>query len=168
MLVFIALIVGGFAGTEVAAYLVHRFLFHGLLWRIHRTHHTHQHGPFELNDLFSLAATAGSLWLLWIGRHDPLNSIAWPLGVGVAVYGILYFILHDLYTHRRFLPFKTNSRVAQTIRRAHQRHHQSAEKPGHEPYGLFLFPYTRFSKPFTRRRSPSRPGSPSTADRGSE
>ena len=58
MLVFIVLIAAGFAAAEVAAYLTHRFLFHGLLWPIHRTHHrhAHRHGPFELNDLFSLAA----------------------------------------------------------------------------------------------------------------
>lgn len=154
MLVFIALVFAAFAATEVVSYLVHRFLFHGVLWRIHQTHHSHEHshGVFELNDLFSLAATALSLGLLWVGRHDPMTSTAWPLGVGIAIYGVLYFILHDLYTHRRFLPFKTKNRVAQTVRRAHQRHHQSVDKVGQEPYGLFLFPYTKFNTPFRRQR----------------
>lgn len=158
MLHFILLVVAGFAGLEIVAYLLHRFLFHGLLWKIHQTHHghDHSHGPFELNDVFSLVFAGASLGLLWLGRHDPLGSMAFPLGVGIALYGVLYFILHDLYTHRRFLPFKTNNRLAQTVRRAHQRHHQSAEKDGLEPYGLFLFPYRRFNKPFKRTRTPKK------------
>ena len=72
----------------------------------------------------------------------------------MALYGGAYFVLHDLYTHRRFLPFKTDNRAAQTIRRAHQRHHQTADKHGHEPYGLFLFPYDRYPK-FERRSTPA-------------
>ena len=28
---------------EGAAYVLHRFVFHGLLWRIHRTHHEPGH-----------------------------------------------------------------------------------------------------------------------------
>jgi hypothetical protein len=31
-----------------------------------------------------------------------------------------------------------------TIRAAHQQHHQSAEKPGIEPFGLFLFDHAKF------------------------
>ena len=71
---------------------------------------------------------------IWIGAMILSAGLAialWPSWWSVpfwAVYGVLYFILHDLYTHRRFLPFKTNSRLAQTIRRAHQRHHQSAAR----------------------------------------
>ena len=158
LLRFILLLLAGFAATEVVAYVLHRFLFHGILWKIHRTHHTHDHphGSFELNDLFSLGFTGLSLWLLWIGRAEPLSSVAFPMGAGIAVYGVLYFILHDLYTHRRFFPFKTKNAAAQTIRRAHQRHHQSVEKDGLEPYGLFLFPYDRFNKPFKRTRTPGK------------
>ncbi len=158
-LLFIGLVAAGLALTEGTAYLLHRFVFHGLLWKIHRTHHRreHRHGPFELNDLFSVGFAALSMGLLWAGRHDPLASTAFPLGVGIALYGAVYFVLHDLYTHRRFLPFKTKSRLAQTIRRAHQRHHQSAEKDGNEPYGLLLFPYRKFETPWRRSPPPDPP-----------
>lgn len=157
MLRFALLTAGGFAGMEVAAYALHRWLFHGPLWRIHQTHHTHEghdHGPFELNDVFSLGFAAASMGAMWTGRHDPLGSTAFPLGLGVALYGGAYFVLHDLYTHRRFLPFKTDNKAAQTIRRAHQRHHQTADQTGHEPYGLFLFPYDRYKKGFERKKTP--------------
>ena len=153
MLRFCLLAAAGFVGLEVLSYIVHRYVFHGLLWQIHQTHHRpdRRHGPFELNDLFSIGFAALSMALMWLGRVDPVGSIVFPLGLGVAVYGVLYFILHDLYTHRRFWPFKTRSRTAQTIRRAHQRHHQSIDKDGQEPYGLFLFPYRRYTNPFRRR-----------------
>ena len=154
MLRFLLLTAAGFIGLEVASYVLHRYLFHGPLWKIHQSHHRAGPGRFEWNDLFSVAFAALAMGLLWLGRADPGRSVAFPLGVGIALYGVLYFILHDLYTHRRFLPFKTQSRAAQTIRRAHQRHHQSAEKDGQEPYGLFLFPYHRYKNPFRRRRTP--------------
>ena len=154
MLPFVLLACAAFAAMEVTSYLVHRFLFHGLLWRVHQTHHRadgHEHGPFEWNDLFSVGFAALSMGLMWIGRADPLASVAFPLGLGIAVYGVLYFVLHDLYTHKRFAPFRTRNPVAQAVKRAHGRHHQSLTKEGQEPYGLFLFP-PRFGRRFRRSR----------------
>lgn len=142
----------GFAGMEITSYIVHRFLFHGVLWHIHQTHHTPQHGVFEWNDLFALAFAALSMGLMFVGHEAPLHSVAFQIGLGIAIYGILYFIIHDLYTHRRFFPFKSKNKAMGTIRHAHQRHHQSADKGGNEPYGLFLFPYDKYKTPFQRKR----------------
>ncbi len=129
---------------EVVAYVLHRFLFHGVLWRIHRTHHDPAHGhgagTLEWNDLFSVGFAAASMALLWGGRGDPLASTAFPLGLGVAVYGVLYFVLHDLYAHGRLGPLRSRNPAAQAVKRAHGRHHRSLKKRGQEPYGLFLFP----------------------------
>lgn len=141
---FVLLTLTGFAGMEIISYLVHRFLFHGLLWDIHKSHHEAHHGPFEANDLFSLFFASVSIGLMYMGYLDPLNSIFFALGTGIAVYGILYFIIHDLFAHKRFLPFKSDSKIMRLIRRAHQRHHQSIDKGGQEPYGLFLFPYDEY------------------------
>ena len=143
MLRFGLLVVAAFVVMEVASYVLHRFVFHGVLWRIHRTHHdpAHGHGKgIEWNDLFSVGFAALSMGLLWAGRADPLASTAFPLGVGIAVYGLLYFVLHDLYAHGRLGPKKTTVSAAQAVKRAHGRHHQSLSKVGQEPYGLFLFP----------------------------
>jgi beta-carotene 3-hydroxylase len=118
---------------------VHRFLFHGFLWRIHVTHHTPRKGWLELNDIFSLFFGSVSMICLVSG-----NEIATPIGLGIAIYGFIYFITHDLFTHRRFLPFNSKNNILLTIRAAHQRHHQSAEKNGLEPYGLFFFNFRKF------------------------
>ncbi|MEL7832550.1 sterol desaturase family protein [Fodinibius sp. Rm-B-1B1-1] len=146
MLVFFGWLLLGFAGMEIISYLVHRFIFHGLLWDIHRSHHEPTHGLFELNDLFSVFFACISVYLMYRGRMAPIESISFAVGVGIAVYGMLYFIIHDLFAHKRFMPFKSDSKVMRLIRYAHQRHHQSINKEGQEPYGLFLFPYDKYQK----------------------
>jgi len=148
---FISFVLLGFAGMEVISYLVHRFLFHGLLWGIHKSHHEAHHDLFELNDLFSLFFAAVSIGFMYGGSEDPLRSILFALGTGIAVYGILYFVIHDLFAHKRFVTFKSDSKIMKLIRRAHQNHHQSVGKKGQEPYGLFLFPYDEYPE-YERKR----------------
>lgn len=146
ILKFIGLILLGFAGMEVISYLVHRFVFHGILWELHRSHHEPNHGLFELNDLFSIFFAGISFVLMYRGMGTPLQSPGFAIGVGMAIYGVLYFVIHDLFAHKRFMSFKSDSRIMHLIRSAHQRHHQSIEKEGQEPFGLFLFPYDKYNR----------------------
>jgi len=134
----------GFIGMEIISYCAHRWLFHGFLWKIHKSHHTPNHGLFELNDLFSLVFAGISIGLIVAGVDSIFTSAKFGIGVGIALYGLLYFIIHDLFTHKRFIPFKSDNWFMRLVRRAHQRHHQDVDKKGHEPYGLFLFPYDSY------------------------
>jgi beta-carotene 3-hydroxylase len=134
----------GFAATEAFSYVVHRFVFHGVLWRIHITHHTPRRFPFELNDVFSLAFAAVSIGLMIFAERPLSESVAFAAGFGIALYGAFYFIIHDLFTHRRFLVFNLKNKLFLTIRAAHRRHHQTADKRGVEPFGLFVFDYGKF------------------------
>ena len=143
-MIFLIYLLLGFVGMEILSYLVHRYLFHGFLWRIHRTHHEAHQGLFEFNDVFSTLFAIAAIILIIFGVNDPLGDPRFGLGMGITVYGILYFIIHDLFTHRRFLPFSSENRMMRLIRRAHQRHHQTVDKVGNEPYGLFLFPYDKY------------------------
>ncbi len=136
---FAAFTILGFVVMEIFSYAVHRWLFHGVLWRIHQTHHRANRFFLELNDVFSLVFALVSIGLMLSG-----NETGVPIGLGIAIYGFVYFITHDFFTHRRFLPFKSTNKILLTIRRAHQRHHQSIEKDGLEPYGLFVFDYSKF------------------------
>jgi len=67
---------------------------------MHETHHRHDgahaHGSFELNDV-SVGFAAASMGAMGTGRHDPLASTAFPIGLGVAFYGGAHFVLHDRY-----------------------------------------------------------------------
>lgn len=145
MLHFILMTIFGLAATEVFSYLAHRCLFHGVLWRVHQTHHQTRTGKYELNDVFSLFFAGVSMSLMIFAERPFVDSISFPIGFGIAVYGVLYFVTHDLFTHRRFLPFKSKNKIIQAIRTSHQQHHQSTERRGREPFGLFLFDYKKFA-----------------------
>lgn len=156
---FLILTVLGFTAMEAFSYFIHRFVFHGILWKIHITHHTPRHFPFELNDIFSIIFAAISICLMvFAERPLLLSSISFPIGFGVALYGVFYFIIHDLFTHRRFLPFNSKNKIFMTVRAAHQRHHQIAEKKGIEPFGLFIFDYRKFREKINRKTKPQTSG----------
>lgn len=152
---FALLTILGFAGMEVFSYFVHRYVFHGIFWRVHRTHHVARKGWFELNDVFSLIFGAISVLLMIFAEKPLLNSISFPIGLGIAVYGIFYFIVHDAFTHRRFVPFNSGNLMFNVIRSAHQRHHQTAEKKGIEPFGLFVFDYKKYTEKTKLRKARS-------------
>ena len=149
---FVGLIIFGFVGMEIFSYAVHRFVFHGVLWKIHQTHHVARKSAFELNDIFSIVFALVSIFLMIFAEKPLFNSISFPIGLGIAIYGLIYFIVHDFFTHQRFLAFKSNSKILLTIRAAHQLHHQTKEKIGVEPFGLFFFTYGKFWEKVSAKR----------------
>lgn len=124
------------AGMEAFSWFVHKYLFHGPLWFIHKTHHQQRQGWFELNDLFSLLFAAIALWLMWLG-HLNLGHSFW-IGTGISLYGIIYFVFHDGFIHNRFKAFKSNNAYLSGIRRAHKIHHKSTNKKPAEEFGLLV------------------------------
>ncbi len=121
---------------EVLSWAMHKFLFHGLLWFIHKTHHQERRGVLELNDIFSISFAALALWLMWAG-HYTLDYRLW-IGVGISIYGNIYFIFHDWFIHNRIKSFKSGNRYLMAIRRAHKIHHKSMKKEGGEEFGLLV------------------------------
>jgi beta-carotene 3-hydroxylase len=132
----IAIILGTLAGMEAFSWFIHKYLFHGPLWFIHRSHHQHRSGWFELNDVFSLLFGGISMYLIWEGRAT-LDPKFW-IGLGISIYGIIYFIFHDWFIHNRLKSFKTTNSYLLGIRRAHKIHHKSTEKNPSEEFGLLL------------------------------
>ena len=121
---------------EAISCALHKYLFHGPLWFIHKTHHQERHGFLELNDIFSLSFAVFALWLMWIG-HLTFNYCFW-IGAGISIYGMVYFIFHDWFIHNRFKAFKTTNRYLLGIRRAHKIHHKSMKKEPAEEFGLLI------------------------------
>jgi len=132
----IAIILGTLAGMEAFSWFIHKYLFHGPLWFIHKSHHRQRSGWFEFNDIFSLLFAGISVYLMWMGRID-LDIKFW-VGIGITVYGIIYFIFHDWFIHNRLKSFKTENSYLLGIRRAHKIHHKSTEKNPSEEFGLLL------------------------------
>ncbi len=144
IMINIMIIMGTLAAMEAFSWFIHKYLFHGPLWFIHRTHHQPKSGWFELNDIFSLFFAFLSMYLMWLGRSGP--DYRFWIGAGISVYGIIYFIFHDWFIHNRFKSFKTNNPYLLGIRRAHKIHHKSIQKQPSEQYGLLLASKRFFKK----------------------
>ncbi|TAF47198.1 MAG: fatty acid hydroxylase [Sphingobacteriales bacterium] len=119
---------------EAFSWTVHKYLFHGPLWFIHKTHHLPQKGFFEYNDIFSIFFALLALFLLWRGHNNFTNSF-W-VGTGISIYGIIYFVFHDCFIHGRIKPFKSHNAYLWLIKRAHKIHHKSLHKKPSNFFGL--------------------------------
>ncbi|GAB3653153.1 sterol desaturase family protein [Echinicola sediminis] len=141
----ILFVVLGILLMEVAGWFIHKYIMHGVLWGIHKTHHQPSKGPFELNDLFSLLFGGIAILLMFLG-YESLDYRFW-IGVGISTYGVAYFFLHDILIHRRR---KWWSRPKQNlftgIMKAHQAHHACNKKKGSEAFGLLIVPLKYFKK----------------------
>lgn len=132
-------------GMECFSWFIHKFLFHGPLWFIHKSHHQERHGFFEWNDVFSLIFAAVSIYLMYTDREQ-FGNLFW-IGAGISLYGIIYFIFHDWFIHNRFKAFQTKNEYLLAIRRAHKIHHKSVHKNPSEEFGLLWTSKKYLKKP---------------------
>ena len=151
---------------EGLAWFVHRYIMHGPIgWGWHKSHHEHTEGWFEVNDLYAVVFTvlAGAIMTFGIAGVWPLHQI----GMGLMVYGILYFIVHDGLVHQRW-PFNyapKNSYLRRLIR-GHQLHHAVHGRDGAVSFGFLYSPKVEHLKAklrdnrsaMRRRRRPTREG----------
>lgn len=135
-------VIVGFLGMEAVTYVVHRYVMHGALEQLHRSHHRNAAADFarkspEPNDAFPLAFSVVVVGGLAMGFN--VDGFTWllPLLVGVTLYGIVYTVIHDGIIHGRIKWMKRlHSSWAVSLDTAHREHHRS----NGEPYGM-LFPW---------------------------
>lgn len=133
------LFVGAWLMMEPVAWLSHRFVMHGPLWNLHESHHQPRSGTFEKNDLFAVFFSAPSILLIYLGTHG-YTPLLWA-GLGVAAYGVCYFLFHDVLVHRRIdHGFRPRSRYLRRIVHAHRLHHASRTRTGAVSYGFLVAP----------------------------
>ncbi len=142
MLRFILLTGITFVAMEFVSYLAHRYVYHKLLWVFHRSHHQPRTGPFEWNDVFPLFFSSVCIVLMYTAVQSPNGADLLAISIGIASYGTIYFIIHDLYVHRRMKNLTFRIPYLQQVKKAHMIHHRF----GGEPYGLLLFPLPRHLK----------------------
>ena len=135
----------GIIGMEAFSWWFHKYLMHGILWEIHKTHHEHSDGWFELNDIFTIVFGGISIVLIFLGL--PEFTFSFWTGIGISVYGLIYFILHDMIIHKRIALFKrpTNP-ILEGIFKAHQAHHRKNTKDDAESFGLLFVDKKFFRK----------------------
>lgn len=135
----VALFFAALLAMEGVAYLTHRFLMHGPLWFLHRSHHVPHTGFFEWNDLFGLFFAVPSILLINAGVRD--GSWMLPVGLGMTGYGVIYFVFHDVVVHRRValrrIPQWTYLR---RIIMAHLVHHKTHGREGAQSFGFLYAP----------------------------
>ena len=64
MIRFVVIMLSAFVAMEFVSYLAHRYVYHKLLWVLHKSHHVPRKGLFEWNDVFPtfFASIAIVLW----------------------------------------------------------------------------------------------------------
>ena len=141
----ILFVILAFVGMEAVAWLAHKYIMHGLLWRLHKDHNKKEsEGFMEHNDFFFLLFALPGIAALFFGRLHNYNFLFW-IGVGITLYGICYFLIHDIFIHQRFKLFrKSNNRYFNAIRRAHKIHHKHLTKEDGECFGMLWVPFKYF------------------------
>ena len=142
--------VAAFLLMEPFTYAAHRWVMHGIGERLHRSHHVNaaRNTPtaWETNDVFPLMFASFVMAALALGFNANGFDMLVPVCIGVSVYGMAYFAVHDLYIHRR-IRVLGNRRIAplERLAEAHRMHHAT----NGEPYGMLM--------PIVRQPRGSRP-----------
>lgn len=143
------LIVLAFLFMEFTAWFSHKYIMHGFLWILHKDHHSPKKKLFEKNDLFAFIFALPSFLLIYIGALWS-NPFMISIGSGIALYGLAYFLFHDVFYHKRLKLFgDANSWYFKAIVRAHSDHHT-----GKNNYGfLFMVPVKYVKEEYKKRNS---------------
>ena len=131
---------------EFMAWFTHKFIMHGLLWYLHKDHHQVEPGFFEKNDSFFLIFAVPSAYCYVTGLM--YNDFRLYIGIGISLYGLAYFIIHEIIIHQRFKFWsRLDNRYIKAIRRAHKIHHKYLGKEHGENFGMLIVPFKYWKNP---------------------
>lgn len=141
----ILIVLSAFIVMEGATWLIHKYVMHGFLWGLHRDHHDHSNeGVFEKNDYFFVIFALPTIAMLYFGSLENFNYLFF-IGLGIMLYGMAYFFVHDIFIHQRIKYFKrTKNRYFLALRRAHKQHHKHLGKEEGECFGFLYVPLKYF------------------------
>ena len=147
ILINILIVIGAFVGMEAVAWLAHKYLMHGLLWTLHADHHKKDTTDFlERNDSFFLIFATPGIICLFIGLQNDFSPLFF-IGLGITLYGMAYFFIHDIFIHQRFKVLRNSDNAYfKALRRAHKMHHKHLGKEHGECFGMLLVPFKYFKK----------------------
>lgn len=142
---YIAITLLTFSCMEVVTWLTHKFVMHGFMWYFHEDHHQPKYqNTFERNDVFFVIFAIPSILLFYFGVGGGVNYLFF-IGLGVLLYGISYFLVHDVLIHQRFKWFKrTKNKYLIGLRKAHKVHHKHLGKEDGECFGMLFVPFKYF------------------------
>jgi beta-carotene 3-hydroxylase len=159
-LIRIALVVGTVALMEWFAAWSHEHIMHGCGWGWHQSHHEPHDTVLEKNDLYAVVFAGFSIALFFAATWWwPL----WWIALGITIYGMLYFFMHDGLVHQRW-PFKYVPRKGylKRVYQAHRLHHAVAGRDGCVSFGFV------YAEPAARLRNKLQQNKRGTANHGPE
>ena len=116
---------------------------HGFLWALHKDHHVktpeQRKSFFERNDSFFVIFAVPGFSLILLGTVFGYGYLL-PIGIGISIYGLAYFFVHDLFIHQRLQVLRNSNNIyLNAARRAHKIHHKHIAKEDGECFGMFFF-----------------------------
>lgn len=141
ILINIGIAVLTFIGMEGVAWLSHKYIMHGLLWRWHKDHHEPKYDQvFEKNDYFFLIFALPGIAGIFGGVFYDIAYLL-SFGVGITWYGMAYFFIHDVFIHQRIKIWKQIPlKYFKLLRKAHKLHHKNRGKEGGVNFGMLWVP----------------------------
>ena len=74
------------------------------------------------------------------------------IGLGIFLYGLTYFLVHDVFIHQRFKWLRnTRNWYARAVRKAHYVHHKYKNKEDGECFGMLVVPMQYFKEAYKKR-----------------
>lgn len=148
------LIIATFVFMEFVAWFAHKYIMHGLFWNLHEDHHKKTtYGFFEKNDYFFVIFAAPAI-VLFFSAVFINSNIPIYIASGITLYGLAYFLVHELFIHQRFKVLRrTENRYFKAIRRAHKVHHKHLGKENGECFGMFVVPFKFYREAFSDQKS---------------
>ena len=134
----IIITISTFLFMEFIAWSVHKYIMHGFLWSLHKDHHqVNKDKVLQKNDYFFLIFAIPSIILIFIGSSELDHTFY--IGIGIALYGFAYFVVHEIIIHQRIRLFRRmNNRYIKGIRMAHKVHHKTLKKYGASSFGMLI------------------------------
>ena len=134
----IVIVLVAFVSMELVAYLTHKYIMHGILWNVHLDHHqVDKNKKIQKNDYFFLIFALPSILSIILGSTN--SNYLLYIGIGIALYGFAYFIVHEIIIHQRIKIFRNiNSKYIRAIKGAHKIHHKNIEKEDGESFGMLI------------------------------
>ena len=141
---YILLVLVVFVSMEGVAWFLHRYVMHGFGWFLHKDHHYPRKGRFEKNDLFGAFFGLISFIFILTGTLSGFD-IKLAVGIGIMFYGIGYFLVHDIFFHKRIkIRYQPKSNYIQRILNAHGIHHARSTPTSGVNFG-FLYASRKYA-----------------------
>lgn len=147
----ILIVIVVFLLMEPLTWTIHKYIMHGFLWILHKDHHDHStEGHFEKNDYFFVIFALPAIALFYLGAKNGYNYLFF-IALGITLYGMAYFFVHDIFIHQRFKLLKnTKNPYLKGIRRAHKQHHKYITRHDGECFGFLFVPVKYFKMYFKK------------------